>query len=159
MRKSAESGQIRTNPPGRVLRRTRWRNLKLRTSRTADPAPRATWSIMSGIGDLASMITTRWARHWRLSRPRCCPPLPTASTANSAKRRLNLTEDLVARRASQSKGRASRAAAFVCWMPARRRTLELGACARSRRGLRRSCRADIQACPCRRIPRRSRPAP
>jgi hypothetical protein len=40
------------------LRRTRWRNLKLRTSRTAHPAPPATWSIMSGVGDLASMITT-----------------------------------------------------------------------------------------------------
>jgi hypothetical protein len=85
--------------------------------------------------------------------------LPTASMANSVKRRLNLAEDLVARRACQSKGRASRAAAFVCWMPARRRTPDAGACARSRRGLRRSCRADIQACPCRRIPRRSRPAP
>jgi hypothetical protein len=30
-------------------------------------APPSTWSIISGAGDLASMITTPWARHWRLS--------------------------------------------------------------------------------------------
>jgi hypothetical protein len=50
---------------------------------------------------------------------------------------------LLARRASQSKRLTNRAAAFVCWRPARRHRPDAGACARSKRGLRRSCRADV----------------
>jgi hypothetical protein len=144
------SGQIRTNPPGRVLLRTRWRNLKLRPSRTADLAP---------LEDHVRCRRSRVDTHHTLGKALAAfeaalrPPFPTVSTANSAKRRLNLAEHLVARRASQSKRPTNRAAAFVCWRPARRHTPDAGACARSKRGLRRSYRADIRACPCRRIPK------